>query len=55
VAAQPARLINAVIIPLPHDAWCVLPAAHAAHASPAAAQELVHALAEALRVIHVSK
>jgi hypothetical protein len=55
-AAQSSpHVVNAMIIALPNDAWCVLPAAHAAHASAAAAEELVHALAEALRVIHVSK
>jgi hypothetical protein len=47
--------VQATVIPLPDQAWCVIPAAHAAHASSAAADDLVRALAEALRVIHVSK
>ena len=54
-AAHRTTAIEAMIIPLPEQAWCVLPASHAAHSSPAAADELVRALAEALRVIHVSK
>jgi hypothetical protein len=39
----------AVMIPLPGDAWCVLPAAHAARHDPAAAHALARALAVALR------
>lgn len=45
--AEPAP---AVVIPLPGEAWCIVPASHAAHRSPAAARALVTALAEALRV-----
>ena len=37
-------------VALPGEAWCIVPASHAAHRSPAAARELVTALAEALRV-----
>lgn len=39
-----------IAISLPGDAWCVLPPTHPAHHSPAAARELVEALAAALRV-----
>jgi hypothetical protein len=46
-SAYPAS--QTTIIPLPGDAWCVVPAAHAAHRSSAAAKELVRALATALR------
>ena len=38
------------LIPLPGDAWCIVPPLHAAHRSPAAARELVDALASALGV-----
>jgi hypothetical protein len=47
--------VQATVIALPDQAWCVIPSSHAAHASAAAAEDLVRALAEALRVIHVSK
>lgn len=40
----------ATIIPLPGDAWCMVPATHPAHHSMDAARELVHALADALRI-----
>ena len=53
-AAQPSAAVPALVIPLPDQAWCVLPESHAAHTSRAAADELVRALAAALRVIHVS-
>src|SRR5688500_4198349 len=51
-AAQPPvpEPSPSVVIPLPGEAWCIVPASHAAHRSPAAARELVHALADALRV-----
>lgn len=39
---------TALMIPLPGDAWCVVPASHEAHRSPHAAGALVRALAEAL-------
>jgi hypothetical protein len=54
-AAKRAIAVPAMIIPLPDQAWCVIPASHAAQSSPAAADDLVRALAEALRVIHVSR
>ena len=38
------------VIVLPGDAYCLLPATHAAHVSPVAARELVRALALALDV-----
>jgi hypothetical protein len=53
--APRSRAVHATIIPLTGEAWCVLPAAHPAHASAAAAEELVRALADALGVIHVSR
>ena len=46
VAGQPdGRLIS-----LPGNAWCIVPPSHAANRSPAAARELVAALASALEV-----
>jgi hypothetical protein len=42
--------VAAMMIHLPDDAWCVIPAAHAAHRSPEAARALVRALATALNV-----
>ena len=47
---QPSAGVPAMMIQLPDDAWCVIPAAHAAHRSPEAARELVRALAAALLV-----
>jgi hypothetical protein len=47
-AATPAAPITA--IPLPGEAWCIVPAAHPAHRSSDAARELIHALATALGV-----
>jgi hypothetical protein len=41
---------NARLIQLPGDAWCIIPNSHAANNSPAAARELVDALASALGV-----
>ena len=38
------------LIQLPGDAWCIVPQSHAAHRSPAAARELVEALASALGI-----
>lgn len=50
--AQGAPPVGATggIIPLPNEAWCIVPPSHPAHHSTAAARELVHALAAALRV-----
>jgi hypothetical protein len=45
---QAAPKITATVIPLGGDAMCLLPAAHAALRSPAAARSLVDALAAAL-------
>jgi hypothetical protein len=42
--------VPALVIPLTDEAWCVLPASHPAHHSPAAALQLVRELAAALRV-----
>ena len=42
------RGVSAVVIPLPGDAWCVVPSTHPAHESAAAARALVQALANAL-------
>lgn len=39
----------ATMIPLPGDAWAVVPASHAAHHSPEAARALARALATALK------
>lgn len=39
----------ATMIPLPGDAWAVVPASHAAHHSPEAARALARALASALK------
>lgn len=39
----------ALMIPLPGNAWCIVPAAHAAHRSREAAAELTRALDTALR------
>jgi hypothetical protein len=44
--------VDAVMFPLPGDAWCVIPAAHPAHRSVAAARALGRALAEALDAAH---
>ena len=55
VLAEPAQGAPPVgvtggVIPLPNEAWCIVPSSHPAHHSTAAARELVHALAAALRV-----
>ena len=55
VLAQPTQRVPAAgvavgVIPLPDEAWCIVPSSHPAHHSTAAARELVHALAAALRV-----
>lgn len=50
VHAAPAQATSAVVIPLPDEAWCIVPSSHPAHHSASAARELVHALAAALRV-----
>lgn len=42
--------VNALMISLTGNAWCVVPSDHAAHRSPDAARALVHALAAALHV-----
>jgi hypothetical protein len=49
VLAAPAQAAE-VVIPLPDEAWCIVPSSHPAHHSASAARELVHALAAALRV-----
>jgi hypothetical protein len=49
VLAAPAQAAE-VVIPLPAEAWCIVPSSHPAHHSASAARELVHALAAALRV-----
>ena len=50
VHATSPRPILPIAIPLPGEAWCVLPASHPAHQSTAAARELIDALAAALNV-----
>ena len=42
--------VPAVIVPLPGDAWCVLPASHPARRSAAAARALAQALADSLQL-----
>jgi hypothetical protein len=42
--------VDALMISLTGNAWCVVPRDHAAHRSPDAARELVHALAAALHL-----
>jgi hypothetical protein len=49
-ATAPQRA--AVMIALPGDAWCIVPAEHEAHRSREAAGELARALAVALRANH---
>lgn len=49
-ATPPAAATQAVLLHLPGDAWCVIPAAHAAHRSAAAARALGRAVTEALYV-----
>jgi hypothetical protein len=51
-AARRAASMDAVMIPLTGDAWCVVPRDHAAHRSPDAARELVNSLAAAFRLDH---
>jgi hypothetical protein len=46
-AAQPTHPAPPVVIPLPDEAWCIVPASHPAHRSAASARQLVHALASA--------
>jgi len=50
VASLPRGGVPALVIALAGDAWCVLPANHPAHHSPASALQLVRELASALRV-----
>lgn len=50
VLAEPSQAMPAVVIPLPDEAWCIVPSSHPAHHSASAARELVHALAAVLRV-----
>jgi hypothetical protein len=38
------------VVPLPGDAYCIIPPTHAAHGSPTAARELVTSLARALGI-----
>jgi len=51
-AAQVLRpgAVDALMISLTGDAWCVVPRDHAAHRSPDAARDLVRALAAAFRL-----
>jgi hypothetical protein len=48
-AASQRAAVAAIMISLPDDAWCVVPASHPAQSSPEAADALVRALADALR------
>jgi DNA-binding transcriptional MerR regulator len=41
--------VPAIILPLPGEAWCVVPAAHPANRSPAAARALGKALTDAIQ------
>lgn len=50
VPATPRGGVPALVIPLPGDAWCVLPESHPAHHSPSSALQLVRELAAALHV-----
>jgi hypothetical protein len=50
VFADQAEPSQRVVIPLPGDAWCIVPASHSAHRSATSAQALVQALAAALGV-----
>ncbi|MDB4874184.1 MAG: ATP-dependent Clp protease proteolytic subunit [Gemmatimonadetes bacterium] len=50
--ASPATSSSPVMIALPGDVWCIVPAAHEAHRSHEAAGELARALAVALRINH---
>src|SRR5438067_8563023 len=50
-AARPSNAgtgVEAILVSLPGDAWCVVPATHPAHRSPAAARALGRALTNAL-------
>ena len=47
-AVAGAAGVAAIVVTLPGDAWCVVPAAHPAHRSTAAARALGRALTEAL-------
>ena len=47
-ARDGARLMQATVIALPGDAWCVVPLSHPAHRSEPAARALARALADAL-------
>ena len=49
-AARDVAPPQALVIPLPGEAWCIVPASHPAHSSPSSARELVNSLAAALRV-----
>jgi hypothetical protein len=40
--------MQAIVVSLPGDAWCVIPAAHLAHRSATAARALARALTDAL-------
>jgi DNA-binding transcriptional MerR regulator len=46
---EPRATTSATVVALPGDAWCVVPAEHAAHRSPAAAEALARALVVALQ------
>jgi hypothetical protein len=54
-ADVPQMPMEAVMISLPDNAWCVIPASHAAHSSSEAANTLVRALADALRALSISR
>jgi hypothetical protein len=47
---QAAGVVPAILVSLPGDAWCVVPASHPARRSAAAARALAQALADTLRV-----
>jgi len=50
VLAAAPQSATPVVIPLPGEAWCIVPASHPAHHSAGSARELVQALAAALHV-----
>lgn len=47
---KPASVVPAVIVSLPGDAWCVVPAGHPARRSSAAARALGRALADSIHL-----
>lgn len=46
----PTNVVPAVVVPLPGDAWCVVPASHPARSSPSAARALAQALVESIKL-----